>query len=116
MISFGALQWVVAISHFLAGVSIVVLMFRGLEERPFLGLCLGGGVAGGVIYLDLLVGKALNPTVIVLGWARVEHLVLIAAATTALGIAMTALSLRPEKMASEQSDDAGEDQLAQLNE
>jgi len=105
--------------HFLAGVSIVVLSFRGLEEHPLLGLSLSGGAAAGVIYLDLVVGKALNPTVVVLGWAKVEQLVIISAAATAIGVAMAALTLRPEREPAgelEQTTDAAEDQLSQFNE
>lgn len=118
MSSFEILQWVVATGHFLAGVSIVVLSFRGLEEHPLLGLCLGGGVAGGVIYLDLLIGDALDPAVVALGWTQIEQLITIAAATAALGVAMTALSLRPEREpagASDQTIDAADDQLTRFN-
>jgi hypothetical protein len=97
MSTYELLQASVAITHLVAGVGVVVLSFRGLEEHPLAGFALGGGAAMGVIYLDVVVGDLINPDVVSLGWAQIEHLAILAAGSAALGVAITALSLRPER-------------------
>ena len=97
MLELAHLLAVAGIAHFLAGALMVVLCFRGLEIRPGIGLVLAGLIAGAVIYADLHIGQLLNGELIQLTWGRVQRLLMLSAAASAVGVVLTALWFRPER-------------------